>query len=279
MFDEYCVKPDSKFKISKIDPNDLGDWKGRKAEGKQKLAELTAELDKLQEVLYAESKHKILIVIQAMDTAGKDGTIRGVFDGVNPQGVKVAPFKAPTAPELARDYLWRVHQVVPAKGELVVFNRSHYEDVLIVAVHKWIDTAECKRRYKQIAEFERLLAEEGTTILKFHLRIDLETQRQRLIERIDDPTKQWKFNPGDLEERKLWPDYEKAYENAIKATSTDSAPWYVVPANRNWYRDLVVASVIVDKLKSLKMEYPKPAEDLAPYKQQLEAEALAAVQQ
>lgn len=275
MFDRYCVKPDDKFKLSKIDPNDLGDWANKKAEAKQKIADLTAELDKLQEVLYAESKHKVLVVIQAMDTAGKDGTIRAVFDGVNPQGVKVASFKSPTAPELARDYLWRVHQVVPSKGELVVFNRSHYEDVLIVAVHKWIDAAECKRRYKQIAEFERLLAEEGTTILKFFLHIDLETQRKRLIERINDPTKEWKFNPSDLGERKLWPDYIKAYESAIKATSTEYAPWYVVPSNRNWYRNLIVASVLVDKLKSLDMQYPKPAEDLAPYKQQLEAEAPA----
>jgi PPK2 family polyphosphate:nucleotide phosphotransferase len=275
MFDRYCVKPDNKFKLSKIDPNDLGDWENKKAEGKQKLADLTAQLDKLQGMLYAESKHKILIVIQAMDTAGKDGTICGVFDGVNPQGVKVASFKVPTTPELAHDYLWRVHQVVPGKGELVIFNRSHYEDVLIVAVHNWIDAAECKRRYNQISEFERLLAEEGTTILKFFLHIDLETQRQRLIERIGNPEKQWKFKPGDLDERKLWPDYMKAYESAIKATSTEYAPWYVVPANRNWYRNLIVASVIVDTLKGLNMEYPKPAEDLTPYKQKLEAEAPA----
>lgn len=273
MFDRYRVQPDDRLNLKKIDPDDLGDWQNKKAEGKQKLAELTAQLDTLQETLYAEGKHKVLIVIQAMDTAGKDGTIRAVFEGVNPQGVKVASFKTPTTTELARDYLWRVHQVVPARGELVVFNRSHYEDVLIVAVHKWIDAIECKRRYRQIKEFERLLAEEGTTILKFFLHIDLETQRQRLIERIDDPQKQWKFNPGDLDERKLWPEYIKAYENAISATSTEYAPWYVVPANRNWYRNLIVAGVLVDKLKSLKMQYPRPVEDLTPYRQKLEAEA------
>jgi PPK2 family polyphosphate:nucleotide phosphotransferase len=272
MFDRYCVKSDGRFKLGRIDPNDLGDLENKKSEGKQRLAELTVQLDKLQEVLYAENKHKILIVIQAMDTAGKDGTIRAVFEGVNPQGVKVASFKTPTTTEQAHDYLWRVHQVVPAKGELVVFNRSHYEDVLIVAVHKWIDAAECKRRFTQIREFEQLLAEEGTTILKFFLHIDAETQRQRLIERIDDPTKQWKFNPGDLDERKLWLNYMKAYENAIKATSTEYAPWYVVPANRNWYRNLIVASVIVDKLKSLNMEYPQPTEDFSPYRQKLDAE-------
>lgn len=273
MFDRYRVKPDDRLNLNKIDPGDLGDWKDRKAEGKQKLADLTAQLDTLQETLYAEGKRKVLIVIQAMDTAGKDGTIRAVFEGVNPQGVKVASFKSPTTTELAHDYLWRVHQVVPARGELVVFNRSHYEDVLIVAVHKWIDAAECKRRYRQIKEFERLLAEEGTTILKFFLHIDPETQRQRLVERIDDPKKQWKFNPGDLDERKLWPEYIKAFENAIQTTSTDYAPWYVVPANRNWYRNLIVAGVIVDKLKSLNMAYPTPAEDLTPYRQRLEAEA------
>jgi len=207
-----------------------------------------------------------------MDTAGKDGTIRAVFEGVNPQGVKVSSFKVPTPTELAHDYLWRVHQVVPARGELVIFNRSQYEDVLVVAVHGTIDAAETRRRYSQICSFEKLLAEEGTTILKFFLHIDLETQCQRLLERIDTPEKQWKFNPGDLEERKLWSEYMSAYENALRATSTDYAPWYVVPANRNWYRNLVVASVIVDTLKSLNMAYPKPAEDLTPYRQQLENE-------
>jgi PPK2 family polyphosphate:nucleotide phosphotransferase len=272
VFDEYCVK-DSQFKLSSIDPDDLGKWKDKKDEGKQKLAELTAKLDTLQETLYAESKHKILIVIQAMDTAGKDGTIRGVFDGINPQGVKVTSFKVPSPLESAHDYLWRVHQVVPGKGEMVIFNRSHYEDVLVVAVHGWIDPAECKLRYRQINEFERLLAEEGTTILKFYLHISAEEQRQRLLERIDTPEKQWKFNPSDLDERKLWPEYMKAYEKAIRATSSEYAPWYVVPANRNWYRNLIVVNVIVETLKSLKMAYPKPAVDLAPFKQQLEAEA------
>jgi PPK2 family polyphosphate:nucleotide phosphotransferase len=192
---------------------------------------------------------------------------------VNPQGVRVASFKVPTPPELARDYLWRVHQVVPGKGELVIFNRSHYEDVLVVRVHGWIDKKECTRRYDQIKAFERLLAEEGTTILKFFLNISQEEQRQRLLERIADDTKQWKFNPSDLDERKLWPKYMLAYEDAIRATSTAYAPWYVVPANRNWYRNLVVASVIVETLKGLKMKVPAPGADLQPFKAQLESEA------
>ncbi len=275
MFAEYRIEPDSKFKISKVDPDDQGEWKNRKEKAKSKLLELRSDLDGLQELLYAEGKHKLLIILQAMDTGGKDGTIRSVLEGVNPQGVRVASFKVPTPPELARDYLWRVHQVVPGKGDLVVFNRSHYEDVLVVRVHGWIDGKECKRRYQQINEFERLLAEEGTAILKFFLHISKEEQRQRLLERIDSSSKQWKFNPSDLDERKLWPKYMQAYEDAIRATSTEYAPWYVVPSNRNWFRNLVVAGVIVNALKNLKMKYPVASADLQPFKQQLEAEAPA----
>jgi PPK2 family polyphosphate:nucleotide phosphotransferase len=204
-----------------------------------------------------------------MDTAGKDGTIRAVFEGVNPQGVRVANFKVPSPNELAHDYLWRVHAQTPARGELVIFNRSHYEDVLVVRVHELVPQEVWKKRYGQIVEFERMLVEEGTTILKFYLHIDQEEQKKRLIERIDDPTKQWKFNPGDLDERKLWVQYMDAYEEMLEKTSTKSAPWYAIPSNANWYRDLVVARVIVDTLKGFKMEYPHPAENLAQYKNAL----------
>ena len=267
MFNEYLAKKD--FSLKKIDPDDLGKWKNNKDKAKQKLVELRTELADLQEVLYAEGKHKVLIVIQAMDTGGKDGTIRAVFEGVNPQGVRVASFKVPSMQELAHDYLWRVHQKVPGKGELVIFNRSHYEDVLVVRVHGMIDDKEAKRRFEQINNFERLLAQQGTLILKFFLHISKDEQKERLLERIEIPLKQWKFNPGDIKERELWGNYMKAFQNAIAATSTDYAPWYVVPANRNWYRNLIVAGVIVDALKGLKMKYPQPSEDYSIYRSQL----------
>ena len=198
-----------------------------------------------------------------MDTGGKDGTIRHVFEGVNPQGVKVASFKVPTREELDHDYLWRVHKQTPGKGEIVIFNRSHYEDVLVVRVHKLAPQKVWSLRYEQINEFERLLYEEGTIILKFFLQIDLKEQKERLQARLDDPNKQWKFSLGDLEERKLWPEYTEAYEDVLSKTSTKWAPWYIVPANRKWYRYLVVASIMVDALKRLDMSYPKPEDDLS----------------
>ncbi|MGA9396867.1 MAG: PPK2 family polyphosphate kinase, partial [Anaerolineaceae bacterium] len=270
--DRYRIKPGNSVKLIDFNPDDKGDWKDKKDEAKDRLLELNKELSDNQELLYAEHKHKILIVIQAMDTGGKDGTIRAVFEGVNPQGVRVANFKVPTLPELDHDYLWRVHSQVPGKGELVIFNRSHYEDVLVVRVHHLVPEEVWMRRYRHMVEFERLLAEEGTTILKFYLHIDLDTQKERLIERIDDPQKQWKFNPADLGERKLWGKYMDAYEEMLEKTSTEVAPWYVIPANSNWYRNLVVAQVVVDTLKGLDMQYPRPAENLAGYKATLLSE-------
>jgi PPK2 family polyphosphate:nucleotide phosphotransferase len=204
----------------------------------------------------------VLVVLQALDTGGKDGVIRRVFDGVNPQGVRVASFKVPTEEELDHDYLWRVHKAVPGRGEMVIFNRSHYEDVLVVRVHNIVPPEVWKKRYEQINAFERHLAENGTTILKFYLHIDPEEQKERLQARLDDPTKRWKFRLGDLEERKLWNDYTEAYEEALSKTSTEHAPWYIVPANRKWYRDLVISSVLVETLKNLDMTYPEPEENL-----------------
>jgi len=255
---QHLVKPGEKVDLSKIDPNDTGDFKGGKEKGLQEVEKLNAKLEELQELLFAEGKRKILIVLQALDTGGKDGVIRRVFDGVNPQGVRVAAFKVPTEEELAHDYLWRVHKVVPGKGEIVIFNRSHYEDVLVVRVHNIVPKEIWKQRYEQINAFERHLAETGTTILKFYLHIDQDEQKERLQARLDDPAKQWKFRLGDLEERKLWPDYMKAYEDALGKTSTEHAPWYIVPANRKWYRDLVISTVLVDTLKKLDMKYPRP---------------------
>ena len=198
-----------------------------------------------------------------MDTGGKDGVIREVFQGVNPQGVKVASFKAPTAEELDHDYLWRVHKHVPGRGELTIFNRSHYEDVLVVRVHRLVEKGVWKKRYDQINAFEKMLAEEGVTIAKFFLHITKEEQQQRLQSRLDDSTKHWKFNPGDLKERELWDAYMEAYEDLLGKTSSREAPWYIVPSNRKWYRNLVVASVLVELLKGLKMSFPAPSGDIS----------------
>lgn len=259
---QYLVKPETKVKLSKIDPNDIGDFKGGKEDGLVKLENLNGTLEALQELLFAEHKHKVLVVLQAMDTGGKDGAIRRVFDRVNPAGVRVTSFKAPTAEELDHDYLWRIHKQVPGKGEMVIFNRSHYEDVLVVRVHNYAPPEVWKKRFDQINEFERTLAESGTTILKFYLHIDMDEQKERLQARLDDPTKRWKFRLGDLEERKLWGDYMEAFEDVLSKTSTDHAPWYIVPANRKWFRDLVISSVLVDTLEGLKMKYPESEENL-----------------
>jgi PPK2 family polyphosphate:nucleotide phosphotransferase len=262
--ERYRVKKDQPIRLKDYDPDDLGKYDGEKDEGLELLGELNQDLEKLQELLYAEHKHRVLIVLQGMDTSGKDGVISHVFEGVNPQGVRVASFKVPTDEELDHDYLWRVHKQTPGKGEMVIFNRSHYEDVLVVRVHNLVPEPVWQKRYDQIRDFERQLAQEGTIILKFFLHIDKDEQKQRLQDRLNDPTKIWKFNPGDLKERALWDEYTAAYEDAISLTSTDEAPWYIVPANKKWYRNLVIASVLVDALKKLDMQYPQPAEDLSP---------------
>jgi PPK2 family polyphosphate:nucleotide phosphotransferase len=256
------IVSNGKTKLADIDTSSTCSFVGDKSATAAILDEMSARLATLQTVLYAEQKHKILIVLQAMDTGGKDGVIRKVFSGINPQGVRIASFKAPTPPELAHDYLWRVHNQVPAKGELVVFNRSHYEDVLITRVHGWIDDATAKRRFRQINNFEAMLVEEGATILKFFLHISKDEQKQRLQDRLDDPAKIWKFNIGDLAEREKWDDYQRVYEDAINQTSSPHAPWHIVPADRKWIRDLYVSSVLVKTLEDLKMAYPKPAEGL-----------------
>lgn len=258
--DRYRVKPGATVHLGAWDPNDKALCEAGKKAGKKRAKALNEELEGLQELLYAEGKHKVLIVLQAMDTGGKDGTIRHVFDGVNPQGVKVASFKKPTPEELAHDYLWRVHQQTPGNGEIMIFNRSHYEDVLVVRVHELVPEARWSRRYEHINAFEQLLADEGTTILKFYLHIDLDEQKERLQARLDDPSKHWKFAKGDLAERKLWDDYMAAYETMLSKTSTEHAPWFVIPANRKWYRNLVILQILVDTLKGLHMTYP-PAEE------------------
>jgi PPK2 family polyphosphate:nucleotide phosphotransferase len=258
----YRVKPGEKIELGNFDPSDASGFKGGKELARNELLELTQELVTLQELFYAEHKHKMLIVLQAMDTGGKDGTIRHVFEGVNPQGVRVASFKAPTPLEMDHDYLWRIHQQMPANGEIVIFNRSHYEDVLVVRVHDLIPPEIWKQRYDQINAFEKMLSDEGTTILKFYLYISPDEQKQRILDRLKDKTKQWKFNPDDLKERQLWKKYMQAYEDALNRTSNDYAPWYIVPSNRKWYRDWVISTTIIDTLKGLDMKYPKPDFDV-----------------
>ncbi|MDH4079353.1 MAG: polyphosphate kinase 2 family protein [Nitrospira sp.] len=259
----YRVKPGVKLSLAQYDPDDTGEHK-KNRQGKEQVktetAKLIGRLDGLQERLYANATRSLLIVLQGMDTSGKDGTIKGVMSGVNPQGCKVVAFKVPSKDELAHDFLWRVHREVPAKGYIGIFNRSHYEDVLITRVHGWVSDKTAKRRFNQIKEFEELLTENGTAILKFFLHISKDEQKDRLQARIADPEKRWKWSSGDLEERKLWDEYLKAFEDVISATSTDCAPWYIVPANRKWYRNLVVADRVVDALENMKLKTPSAPE-------------------
>lgn len=258
----HLVKPGTKVRLKNVDPADTAPYHDKK-EVLELLSMDKKELFKLQELFYAEGQHALLIVLQAMDTGGKDGVIRHVMSGVNPQGCYVAPFKVPTPEELAHDYLWRVHKVVPPKRMIGIFNRSHYEDVLVVRVHELVPKRVWSQRYEQINAFEKHLVENGVTILKFFLHISKEEQKARLQARLDDPTKHWKFALGDLKERDRWDDYMAAYEDVLNLTSTPWAPWYLVPADRKWYRNLVVARVILETLRGFNMQWPKPAEDLS----------------
>ncbi len=259
--DRYRIPPDTSVRLSRFDPSDTGGVD--EDEAQDRLKDLNRRLESLQELLYAEGKHKVLVVLQAMDTGGKDGVIRHVFEGVNPVGVKVASFGRPTEEALGHDYLWRIHAHTPGTGQITIFNRSHYEDVLVVRVHGLMPEGVWSRRYRHINEWERLLAEEGTIIRKFYLHISPEEQAERLQERLQDPTKRWKFKVGDLNERARWGDYMAAYEAVLSQTSTPWGPWYVVPANRKWYRNLVVATVLVETLAGLGMGYPPSEDDLS----------------
>lgn len=258
----YRVQPGSSIDLKQWDPDERMFFDEGKKSARKYLIELNNRLEELQELLYAERKHRLLIVLQAMDTGGKDGTIRHVFDGVNPQGVKVASFKVPTRKELDHDYLWRVHKFVPGDGEITIFNRSHYEDVLVVRVHELVPPDVWGKRYQHINDFERMLADEGTTILKFYLHISSDEQKERLQARLDEPGKQWKFSLGDLKERKRWSEYIRAYQDVLSKTSTPWAPWYIIPANRKWYRNLVIASILINTMEGLGMSYPQPEDDL-----------------
>ncbi len=252
----HIPQPGKKVHLSDYDPEEDGGYDKEIAQAE--TDQLQERIFDLQERLYAQGTQALLVVFQAMDTGGKDGAIRKVFEGINPQGVRVTAFKVPSAEELAHDFLWRVHQHVPPKGYIGIFNRSHYEDVLVVRVNQIVPPKVWKGRYDHINAFERLLTETGTRVIKFYLHIDRAEQKRRLEDRLRNPDKQWKFSMGDLPVREKWDDYMQAYEDAITECSTEYAPWVIVPANKKWYRDLVIARVIVDTLESMKPEFPPP---------------------
>lgn len=246
----------SRFDLSGVDPAARVFGGEEKKADKNAVAQLAEEIDQLQDVFYADRRYKLLVVLQGTDTSGKDGTIRGVFGDTSALGVHAVSWKAPTDLERAHDYLWRIHAAVPGSGEFTIFNRSHYEDVLVPVVRGWIDEAQTRQRYAHLNDFERLLTETGTVILKFMLHISKDEQRERLQERVDDPTKHWKFAPQDLQERKSWDLYQAAYQHLLTATGTPWAPWIVVPADSKTHRNLLIATVVRDKLKSLGLRYP-----------------------
>lgn len=256
----------------KLDDKDAGATPLRengKGNGKVKEREraltdaLAVEIDKLQERLYAARQKKLLLILQGMDTSGKDGTVRALFSQINPMGLSATGFTAPSTREQAHDFLWRVHPHVPGKGEIAIFNRSHYEDVLVPRVLGQIDADECRRRYAQICDFERMLSESGTTILKVFLHISKDEQKKRLQERLDDPEKHWKFDPADLAAREKWDDYRRAYQDAIDATDCEHAPWYIVPADSKTHRNLVIANLLLETMRGMDLQWPPPKADLS----------------
>jgi PPK2 family polyphosphate:nucleotide phosphotransferase len=259
---QFRVKPGEKLRLSKLDPASTGKLRSE-AEAKEETEGYLEKLARQQALLYAEHKHSVLIVLQAMDAGGKDGTIKHVFASVNPQGVSVTSFKQPNPVELAHDFLWRVHPHAPGKGQIAIFNRSHYEDVLVARVHELIDKKACALRCRHICDFEALLAESGTTVLKFFLHISREEQLARFAQRLDDPERNWKISESDYSERKLWDDYVDAYEDAIRATSTDKAPWYIIPSNHKWFRNFAVSQIIADAMADLGLAFPPPSVNLA----------------
>jgi len=256
-FDHYLIKPGQNDKLAKVSANPWGDLPDDKKVSRDALHDLHIRLSDLQQRFFVDRRKKLLFVLQGMDTSGKNGTIKHVFRGVNPQGVHVASFDRPTAHELAFDYLWRVHKHVPAKGDIVIFDRSHYEDVLAVRVNHLQPEKVWRKRFRHINDFEQLLVDEGTIILKFFLHIDRDTQKERLQERLDKPEKNWKFDPSDLAARKKWDKYVEAYEEVFEKTAHKHAPWYVIPANKKWARNLLVAKIVVACLEDMHLSYPE----------------------
>jgi PPK2 family polyphosphate:nucleotide phosphotransferase len=259
---QFFADPARKLRLEKLDPSYKGEHESEEA-AKQETEHCRVKLGHLQALMYAERKHSVLVVLQALDAGGKDGTVNHVFTALNPQGAKVVGFKHPTPLELAHDFLWRIYPHTPALGEVAIFNRSHYEDVLVTRVHKLIDKKTWTARYKRIRDFEAGLIESGTTVLKFFLHISKQEQLARFEERLDDPTRNWKISESDYSERELWGDYITAFEDAINDTSTPEAPWYVIPANHKWFRNLAVSQIMVDAIEELGMALPKPSVDLS----------------
>jgi len=254
------VKPGRKVALAGHDPRATPGFRGKR-DADTILEKSIVRLSDLQYLLYAENKRALLIVLQAMDTGGKDGTIRHVMSGLNPSGCRVKAFKVPGAEEIEHDFLWRVHQAVPPRGDFGIFNRSHYEDVIVVRVHGLKPRSVWEARYDQINAFERHLVENDVTILKFFLHISKDEQKKRIEQRIKDPTKRWKLTPSDFEERKYWNDYQQAYEDALNRCSTKWAPWFIIPADKKWYRNLAVSQIMVETLESMRMKFPKPTFD------------------
>ena len=259
---QFMVKSHTRLRLGEFDPDDTAGFeKGDKAQAH--LEKNISRMDDLQYRLYAESRRALLIVLQGMDASGKDGTVRHVMSGLNPQGCRVTSFKAPSAEEAKHDFLWRIHQAVPAQGEIGIFNRSHYEDVLVVRVHDLVPKSVWSARYDEINTFEKLLSENGVTILKFFLHISKEEQKERLEERLKDPARNWKISPADLKERERWGDYIKAYEAVLKKCSTPAAPWFVIPSNKKWFRNLAVSQIIVETLEQMNPKIPKATFDIS----------------
>jgi PPK2 family polyphosphate:nucleotide phosphotransferase len=259
---KFVVAPGAKLKLKQIDPGYKAHHESDETVSHE-LAHHCSKIGRLQSTLYAEKKRSVLIVLQALDAGGKDGTVNHVFSALNPQGARVVGFKKPTDAELAHDFLWRVHPHTPARGELAIFNRSHYEDVLVTRVHKLIDKPTWEERYKRIREFEATLAENRTRIMKFFLHISKEEQLGRFGARLEDPARNWKISESDYAEREYWDDYISAFQDALSATSTRHAPWYVIPANHKWFRNLAVSQIVADTMEDMGMSYPKPTVDLA----------------
>jgi PPK2 family polyphosphate:nucleotide phosphotransferase len=259
---KFIVKPGAKVRLSKIDPS----YKGKHESHEEAAPAITKHcqrMEKLQYLLYADGDKSLLVVLQALDAAGKDGVVRHVFSGMNPQGTAVFGFKQPSKEELAHDFLWRAHMRTPAKGEVVIFNRSHYEDVLVVRVHKLVPQSVWSKRYDLINDFEKLLTENGTRILKFYLHISPQEQLARFAQRLDDPARNWKISESDYSERKLWPEYVAAYEDAFTLTSTKHAPWFVIPANHKWFRDLAISQIIADTMEDMGLKLPPAQVNIA----------------
>ena len=261
MSQPFLVPPGATVNLADYDPGFSANYQ-KKSETKSELKRNAKRLQALQEVLWAEGKRSLLVVLQALDAGGKDGTIRNVFRGVNPQGVRVTSFKVPSKEELAHDFLWRIHKAAPAKGMIGVFNRSHYEDVLVVRVHDIVPESVWRPRYAQINQFEKLLHDTGTRILKFFLHISREEQKERFQSRLDEPSKNWKFSLEDLEKRKYWGDYMAAYEEMVQQCTTSYAPWHVIPGNQKWYRNLVITRIIVEALREMNPQYPPPEDNI-----------------